>query len=234
MKKTVTLTFITIILILCISVLAGCKEKQQEEEKSPLEKRVSTYQDAVYVGSNDDFHADFITGEKEKLIVIDGEVGEMVPFATLTVTPRSSALFNNTYTYLLKGESGERTGELVKDVVGAAFSAEVVDSKEIGKILSLTVISDGILESEIIFVDKVEGTLPRKELLAIAEKEFSDVIAAETDTGNLEREIYIKLVNALSDEDSPYYYYVSFIKSPSDYWALLLEPTTGEVISKKI
>ena len=224
---------ITLILALALTLFA-CKGKEKEEEKSPLEQRISTYQDAVYVGSNDDFFADFITGEKEKLIVIDGEVGEMTPFATLTVTPRSSALFNNTYTYLLKGENGERRGELVKDVVGAAFSAEVADSKEIGKIISLTVIAEGISESEIPLIDKVEGTLSRKEILSIAEREFAEVIAAESDTGNLEREIYIKLVNALSDEESPYYYYVSFIKSPSDYWALLLEPTTGEVISKKI
>ena len=232
MKKNVIV--IALILALSLILFTACKAKEQEEEKSALEKRISTYQDAVYVGANDDFHADFITGEKEKLIVIDGEVGEMVPFATLTVTPRSSALFNNTYTYVLKGENGEKTGELVKDVVGAAFSAEVTDAEEIGKILSMKVIAEGIMESEIPLVNKVEGTLSRKEVLAIAEREFKDAITSESDTGNLEREIYIKLVNALSSEDAPYYYYVSFIKSPSDYWALLLDPTTGEVISKKI
>ena len=232
MKKNVIV--IALILALSLILFTACKAKEQEEEKSALEKRISTYQDAVYVGANDDFHADFITGEKEKLIVIDGEVGEMVPFATLTVTPRSSDLFNNTYTYVLKGENGEKTGELVKDVVGAAFSAEVTGAEEIGKILSMKVIAEGIMESEIPLVNKVEGTLSRKEVLAIAEREFKDAITSESDTGNLEREIYIKLVNALSSEDAPYYYYVSFIKSPSDYWALLLDPTTGEVISKKI
>ena len=232
MKKTFFV--IILILVLILSLTVACSTKKQESKKSPLEKRVSTSYDAVYVGSNEDFGADYILGEKEKLIVIDGEVGELVPFATLTVTPRSAALFNNTYTYLLKGESGEHSGDLVKDVVGAAFSAEVENAAEIGKILSLTVIAEGILESEIPMTDKLEGALSRKEVLAIAEKEFHDAILAESDTGNLEREIYIKLVNALSDDDAPYYYYVSFIKSPSDYWALLLDPTTGEVISKKI
>ena len=225
---------IIVILILALTLcLFACKNKDQTEEKSALEKRVSTCHDAVYVGSNEDFQADFVVGEKEKLIVIDGEVGELVPFATLTVTPLSASLYNNTYTYLLKGESGEKTGDLVKDVVGAAFSAEVEGSGEIGKILAVSVLCEGILESEITLANKMEGTLSRKEILAIAEKEFHDAMIAESDTGNLEREIYIKLVNALSS-DAPYYYYVSFIKSPSDYWALLLEPTTGEIISKKI
>lgn len=230
MKKA----FIVIALILALLfTLVACKSEPQEEEKSALEKRVSTCHDAVYVGANDDFSADFILGEKEKLIEIDGMVGEMTPFATLTVTPRSADLYNNTYTYTLKGEAGERSGELTKDVVGAAFTAEVEEAKEIGKVISVTVACEGILSSDVTLADKMEGTLPRKEILAIAEREFADAIKAETDTGNLEREIYVKLVNALS-EDSPYYYYVSFIKSPSDYWALLLDPTTGEVISKKV
>ena len=59
-------------------------------------------------------------------------------------------------------------------------------------------------------------------------------ITAESDTGNLQREIYVQLVNALADSEAPYYYYVSFMKSSSDYWALLLDPVTGEVISKKV
>lgn len=230
MKKA----FIVITLIFALLfTFAACKEETPQEEKSPLEQRVSTCHDAVYVGASDDFSADFILGEKEKLIEIDGKVGELTPFATLTVTPRSAALYNNTYTYTLKGEAGERTGDLVKDVVGAAFSAEIADAKEIGKVLSVTITCEGIVSSEVTLTDKMEGTLPRKEILAIAEREFEDAIKAESDTGNLEREIYVKLVNALS-EDSPYYYYVSFIKSPSDYWALLLDPATGEVISKKV
>ena len=225
---------IVVAMILTVALISvACKKPEEEQKVNPLEARISTYHSAVYVGSNDDFGADLILGEKEKLIVIDGEAGEMTPFATLTVTPRSADLYNNIYTYLLKGEAGERTGDLTKDVVGAAFTAEVENAGEIGKILSLTVACDGILQSEITLTDKMEGVIPRSEVLAIAEREFADAITAESDTGNLEREIYIKLVNALSS-DSPYYYYVSFIKSPSDYWALLLDPTTGEVISKKV
>lgn len=224
---------IVLILLLSLFVFAACK-KTPKEEKTGLEKLVSTYHDAVYVGANEDFTADFITGECEKLIVIDGEVGELTPFATLTVTPLSAELFNNTYTYVLKGENGEKSGELIKDVVGASFSAEVKEGKEIGKILSVLVKAEGILESEVMMKDKLEGAISWKEALALAEKELKDTITQESDTGNLQREIYIKLVNALGNDDAPYYYYVSFIKSPAEYWALLLDPTTGEVISKKV
>ena len=225
---------VTAFLVLSLCLFVACKEGQNEPEKQGLERFVSTYHEAVYAGADEDFGVGFITGEGEKVIVIDGKVGETAPFATLTVTPLSAGLFNNTYTYVLKGETGEKTGELVKDVIGASFSAEVQGAGEIGKILSVAVVSEGILESEISLVNKQEGGLTWREALAAAEKALSEEITAESDTGELPREIYVKLVNALADSDAPYYYYVSFMKSPSDYWALLLDPTTGEVISKKV
>ena len=166
MKKVYSAIVLLLALSLC--VFAGCRKPPEKEEKTALEKRVSTYHDAVYVGASEDFEASFITGESEKLIVIDGEVGDMAPFATLTVTPLSAALFNNTYTYLLKGENGERTGDLAKDVVGASFSAEVKDAKEIGKILSLTVKAEGILESEVPLLNKLDGAITWTLLRAIS------------------------------------------------------------------
>ena len=72
------------------------------------------------------------------------------------------------------------------------------------------------------------------QTMGLSEEELKEQIAAEAGTSELQREIYIKLVNAMPDEDAPYYYYVSFIKSPSDYWALLIDPMKGEVISKKV
>lgn len=233
MKKSLFIVC-AVLLVFSLVLFVSCKEQEKGEEKKGLETRVSTYHDAVYVGENEDFAVSFVTGEAERLIVIDGEVGETAPFATLTVTPQSAALFNNTYTYLLKGEMGEKSGALTKDVIGASFSADVEGGREIGKILSVSLVSEGILESEVTLANKLEGALSWKEILAVAEKELAEVIAAESDTGNLRREIYVKLVNALASSDAPYYYYVSFIKSPSDYWALLVDPMTGEVISKKV
>lgn len=225
---------VTALIVLSLCLFVACKETPSEPEKQGLERFVSTYHEAVYVGSNEDFGVSFVTGEAEKLIVIDGKVGEIAPFATLTVTPLSAGLFNNTYTYVLKGESGEKTGDLAKDVIGATFSAEVAGAGEIGKVLSVAVVSDGILDSEITLVNKQEGCLTWREALAVAEKALSEEITAESDTGELPREIYVKLVNALADSDAPYYYYVSFMKSPSDYWALLLDPVSGEIVSKKV
>ena len=235
MKKIFICGIILTLLITCFFSFAACSKKETEtEERVGLEKNVSTYHGAVYVGCNEDFGAQLFAGESEKLIVVDGKVGELTSFATLTVTPLAASLFNNTYTYTVVGEAGERSGDLVKDVIGATFSAELNDLSDLGKITTVKIIATDILESEVPMTDKLEGALGWKDVLKIAEAELADEIKTESDTGALEREIYIKLVNAMPDDDAPYYYYVSFIKSPADYWALLLDPVKGEVISKKV
>jgi len=236
MKKKFIIIVALLLILSCLIAFGACKKvtEQQPEERQGLQKNVSTYHDAAYVGANEDFGVTLFTGECEKLIVVDGKVGELTPFATLTVTPLASSLFNNTYTYVLVGANGERTGDLVKDVIGATFSAELTNVKELGAVTAVKVVAQGILDSEITLTNKLDGAPNWKDILKISEEAFAEEIKAETDTGNLEREIYIKLVNAMADEDAPYYYYVSFIKSPADYWALLIDPETGAVISKKV
>ena len=234
MKKRLVIG-ISVLLIITLFLFVGCgKTGGNGEERVGLERLVSTYHDAVYVGASEDFSVNFVTGEAEKLIVVDGKVGDLARFATLTVTPLSASLFNNTYTYTLVGEKGEKSGDLKKDVIGATFSAEAEGADDLGKITSVRIVSEGILNCEVPLANKLEGALDWKGILKIAEEELKTQITEEAGTSELQREIYVKLVNAMPDEDAPYYYYVSFIKSPSEYWALLLDPVKGEVISKKV
>ncbi len=234
MKRKICIFIASFLTIIFLFAFASCGKKNATPKKQGLEKLVSTYHDAVYVGANEDFNVHFATGEAEKLIVVDGKVGELTRFATLTVTPLTSSLFNNTYSYVLTGESGEKTGDLIKDVIGATFTAEVEGADGIGKITEVKIVAKDIMESVVPLTNKLEGAMDWKAILKVAEAELKEAIEEESDTGALPREIYIKLVNAMAEGDAPYYYYVSFIKSPAEYWALLLDPVTGEVISKKV
>ena len=75
MKKILIVIIALMLTLACLFSLAACKKTTEEkEERIGLEKNVSTFHDAVYVGANDDFSLQLVTGESEKLIVIDGEV----------------------------------------------------------------------------------------------------------------------------------------------------------------
>ena len=76
----------------------------------------------------------------------------------------------------------------------------------------------------------LEGALTADQVIDIAKQEFKDKIDAEYAQGKADREIYVKLITA---DRTTYYYYVSFIGDGVDYWAMLADVKTGEVISKK-
>jgi hypothetical protein len=63
-------------------------------------------------------------------------------------------------------------------------------------------------------------------------KVFSKEIKENTKKQSFNREIYIKFVTGYNGEE-PYYWYVAFIASDSDYWAVLLDSKTGKVDVKR-
>ena len=93
----------------------------------------------------------------------------------------------------------------------------------------MSVTANGTTE-EIQLADVLAGKLSSSDVVNIARKEFADRIAAESADGKPSREIYVKLI---SGDRETYYYYVSFIGEGVDYWAMLVDPATGDVVSKK-
>ena len=76
----------------------------------------------------------------------------------------------------------------------------------------------------------LDGAITADDVINIAKTEFKDKLDAEYAQGKPEREIYLKLITA---DRTSYYYYVSFIGDGVDYWAMLVEPKTGAIITQK-
>jgi len=84
--------------------------------------------------------------------------------------------------------------------------------------------------SEIELKNVLEGALTSADIINLAKDAFKEKIELESADGKPQREIYVKLI---SGDRKNYYYYVSFIGDGVDYWAMLLDPKTGDIISKK-
>ena len=78
-------------------------------------------------------------------------------------------------------------------------------------------------------MSREEGALSPEDVINIAKEEFKETLDKEATVGK-EREIYVKIITG--DREN-YYYYVSFIGDGVDYLAMLVEPKTGKVVSKK-
>lgn len=231
MKKTLIIVFSAILILSLLLAAAGCEKFDDDDHI--LTQNISYIQTALYAGQSLNFAVSVAKGRSEQLFIADGKAGELKEFNTLVVVPLNIDLFNNAYTYKLIGEDGELEGSLTKDSFGASFTAELSDIEQIGALNSITILSINI-EDEIALVNKLADMLDAMEALRIAEESLEEQIVSETVDDVLPREIYIKYINDAKNPSSPYYWYIAYIASPTDYWTVLIDPTTGEVVSKKI
>lgn len=225
MKKVATI----IIALITICILVACNPIGS---KLKLEEKVSYFETHLYTGESGNFAVNITRGQKEDIFIADGSVGNLKNFSVLKVTPLSMDLFNKQYCYKVIGTSGELTGDLAKDMFGVSFSKEIENIDSIGDLMSVTITSTTI--NEVIELNnRLKDMISWEDVLEIAGTEFKDKIATEVDAEVFNREIHIKFINNRTDRNSPYYWYIALVASKTDYWALLLDPETGEIISKK-
>lgn len=231
--KKIILLLMTVTLAACtILCLASCSHKQIEEPETGMQKYVSNVYESLLTGADDNFSVSLYSGRQEKLFVADGAAGELQNFVTLKIVPKSVDLLNNTYTYTITGDKGTLQGDLEKGLFGASFSANVSSLETVGTVQTVTLTHEELTYT-VTLTNVLADKITWKQALAIAEENFADKIAKENQTNSFAREIYVKIINDTSEPTSPYYWYVAFIASPADYWAILIDPLSGEVISKK-
>lgn len=229
MKKFILIFFSVVIIAALSALAAGCSP----DGSNVTADNISYIQTALYTGQSLNFTVSIAKGRSEQLFIADGKAGELKEFNTLTVTPLNIDLLNNTYTYRLVGANGELEGALAKDSFGASYTAELSDIASLGALVSIKIIAVSI-EDDICLVDRLADMLDAMEALKLARQSLEEQIVAETTDDRLDREIYIKFINDAKNPTSPYYWYVAYIASPTDYWTVLIDPSTGEIVSKKI
>lgn len=224
MKKIVIVISLLLSVILSAFVFAGCDKKKEQQTKE--NEKISYIQTAFYLGKSGDFEVKIVKGNKELLFVADGKTNECKDFCTLTLTPSSVDLFDKEYSFTVKGDSGEISGKLDKDSFGAYFEQEI-DISALGEVRTVTV-SYGTKNQEIAVQNMLADKISPKDALEKAKEVMSDRLSAD----NKEREIYIRLINNTVNPTSEYYWYVAFISDPTDYYACLINPVDGKIISQ--
>lgn len=221
--KRISILFCFILLILITSfTLTACKKNtEQPEEKNDI----SYIQTGFYKGENKDFEVKISKGNKEVLFVADGKTNECKDFCAITVIPSSVDLFNNEYEFVITGETGEINGKLNKDSFGAYYEQDV-DVSSIGEISKVT-ISYGKKTQEITVTNMLKDCLDAKQALEKAREALSERLSSD----DKDREIYIRMINNTGNPKSEYYWYVAFIANPTDYYACLINPADGTVVS---
>lgn len=230
MKRFFIVLTAVVLVIISVFALSACNKKKNKDVD--LCSNISYAETNKYIGVADEFRVTVTAGIKEKLFIADGLAQNVGEFAQISVTPLKTSLIKQNYTFTLLGESCELSGSLTRDVVTHNFVADVELGECKNKLTSIK-IKYGDAEITIPLTDKLLDKITYQQALDIAKGELKEQIEGNVTDGKLNREITVKLIRDKRNPESPYYWYVSFIAADNGYWAVLLDPTTGEVVTKK-
>lgn len=220
MKKKFIAVLLVLFIIVLPLVLCACNNTEEPKEESNVSRQVL----AFYAGENEDFAVSVEFLKREKTFFADGRATDVVDVVELEVLPLK-VHDNNEYSFALTDGSSTLSGKIKGNQFG-----EYCQDINLDFVPTSITIGEGEDVQCISLVNVLDGHLTSADVINIAEKEFAERIASAKESGTYNREIYVKLITG---DRQHYYFYVSYIGEGVDYWALLLEPETGAVVSKK-
>ena len=220
MKRKIAIILFAIIIIVCSAcVFVACNKNEEQQFADAISRITREY----YAGESELFFVVIEKGEREKSFIADGKATDVQAFCSLSITP----LRTNDYeelNFVIAGETATLSGSIKKSEYGEFVTDIQLDFVPI----SVTVTAGGE-SSEIELANVLDGALSAEDIINIAKTEFKETLDKEELAGK-EREIYVKIITG---DRTTYYYYVSFIGDGVDYLAMLVDPKTGTIISKK-
>ena len=220
MKKKNIAILMIILILSALAIFYACNKVEEPKKESNVSRPVT----AFYAGENEDFAVSIEFLEKEKPFVADGVTGDVASTVQLVILPLKVHNADQ-FDFALKNATATYSGK----VKGNQFGEYAVDLTIDFVPTSITV-GEGETACHIDLVNVLDGKLTSQDVINIAESEFAERIAECKEKGEYHREIYVKLITG---DREHYYYYVSYIGEGVDYWALLINPETGAVVSKK-
>lgn len=215
-----------LVIVLTLATLfafSACEENEYDN--------VSYRHTAYLVGSTEGLKVIIQSGERESPYIADGEAGELVEFCVITLKPTTSDAASKSYTFKITINGEEITGTMNKDVFGTSFTKDV--GSDVGNSITSITFSDGEKEYPIELENMMANAIiTEKEALDISSNEFKEKLLQ---LKNEERssEIYLKFVCDTTGEESFYYWYVANVMENGDYFAVLIDIVSGDVIAKR-
>lgn len=217
----------------CILCLTACGGKNKNEVD--FNQHLIEIRNNLFAGQDDVMYATVCTGEREKDYSLDGVVNELVPFGIVTIAKFDNEGLKNTsypFTLVVNGES--ITGNLEKSPYDNTYSADIeqiiADDAEV--MLQLSV--DGSNFNQVLSNVSNGFAINKDSAINTACETLKSSIKDLSREESLYSEAFVKILKDYSGESNKYYWYIGIISPEGKTSGVLIDTTTGQVVSKKV
>ena len=226
--KTVCLS---LMILLGIGAFTGCGQHEIDINNLLIE-----YRQTLYVAEDSIYQATLSTGMREQEYNFDGIVGEMIPFAVLTIARMdNNPLANDQYKYLVTIGDDHYTGFLSKTTNENSYSVDIQVAIPTDAVVDVQITFTGYsFHKELSNVSK-EFAIDSMTAITIANQELQSDLQNLSSDKNNKLEAIIKLLKDHSNSEiKSYYYYIGVLSTSGETLGILIDANTGNIIAKKI
>jgi len=228
MKKKIV---IFMLLAMCILSLSACGKSSINLSDYLIEERVS-----LYTAHDDLYNVDLSFGNREVDYNFDGVIGEMTPFAVLTISRiDNEPLANDTYSYFVKVNDQSYNGFLEKSNNENSYTTDLEISTTPDAVINVQISFTGYTFVSDMTNTSSEFQIDSQSALSIANSELQEEVKNLSADQNNKFEVVMKLMKDYSSADlKNYYWYISVISTDGDILGILIDANTGDIIAKKV
>lgn len=227
-KKSVVL--LAVLLIIVTVCLTGCNKTDKKFQS--MTNKISYVNSELLVAEDESFYVEIASGKREKLLVADGEVGEMVNYCTLSVTPIKFDLVGGVLSFKLVGEKGEYSGECKKNIVGINQVARIADSDKVGAIKSLT-LKVNEKSFDYTFQNITATGIGYLKAVESVYNNCKEELEGMFDGNKFNAEIYVKVTSDRMANPRKYYWFVNIVENSDNVLCVLVDMESGQIVAKK-
>ncbi|MCL2370908.1 MAG: hypothetical protein FWC80_06765 [Firmicutes bacterium] len=194
------------------------------------ERNLSELRDNVFVAYDDYMRIEVVSGRREEPFVIDGSSGESVPFTVITITPTAEAR-RDSFSYRVSMNDAEFTGNFLPHPFLDTFSCDIAASTS-DRTITVVVTGGDDIERTFELTSIVNDEMIKAEDAFLIARERLDASLTDFMSGNrLNAEIYIRLVTNPITSSDVFFWYVAFVTSDSQTFAVLVDPMSSEILA---
>ena len=220
-KKTKIFLVCSLVCIL-IGGFAGCKNLN-----TTLEDTVSEIHEKVFFACDDNFFVQVTSGRIEKDYALDGCKNDLQNFVAIKVVSKQSDFDGVCADFCL--QSKKYSQQLTSSPVDSRTWTAMVDDVVADENLTLSVLADDNKFDYQLKKVQVGETKPIDILKQAFESELMDCFDGES----FLCETTIRLVKSPDDNDDRYFWYVVVYKPDKNFFGLMADCVTGEIVAKK-
>lgn len=216
---------IFLLITICCLPLASCSGSLTGK----IEKSLAEVRQVIFVGETDTIKATFMCGKREKDYVINGYNTPLIDFGIITITLKKDVDITNARAVLTAD-----TNRYEEALEQNPFDNTLVC--DFGLITDLDSLSVKIyLGSKVHSINLNQISSDWKtdynDALKIACKSLKGELKKQTN-GEFKGETYVKIIEDTKVNKGEYYWYVSFACRNGTKHSVIIDPATGEILTK--